>query len=160
MLGTASPVGTVELFFGSMALCTAFVPRSRIRRLRDGCDCGTILEMDVEALQRTILAADAAVSHAQDVRKTYAKRTGRGDGQRQSDIQYALTRLKRVMVPIRAELARLPYQLRQAAPASETATKLTQHRVILAGASDSLQRERRKLWKMQERKTRRSKRAR
>lgn len=111
--------------------------------------------MDSERLQMTLGAASAAVSHAQDVRATYRKRAGRGDQQRQRDIEFALTRLKRVMEPIRSELARIPYELRlleQVPSESMSPPELWDQRRVLLEASEAMQRERRKLWKMKEHK--------
>lgn len=104
-------------------------------------------DVDNPAFDLALDGARAAASHAQDVRQTYAKRVGRGDRQRQTDIQHALNRLKRVMKPIRSELARIPYVLRAN---SDPDLELQQEQLL--AASDLLQRERRKLWKMQPKK--------
>lgn len=107
-------------------------------------------EVEPRELDQVLRAAEAAVSHAQDVRKTYAKRTGRGDRRRQTDIQLALNRLKTKMKPIRSELARLPYGIKLYANVQGPLDLKSQQRQLRA-ASDAIQRERRKLWKMQER---------
>lgn len=107
--------------------------------------------MEATEIQQALHTARLAASHARDVRAAYRKRVDRDDRQRQVDIQNALNRLKRAMEPIRSELARIPYKLREneLAKAQEV---LRRERAILLTASDGLQRERRKLWKMQKRK--------
>lgn len=92
----------------------------------------------------------AAVQHAQDVRGAHRKRSARGSLSRETDITLALDRLKRVMRPIRSELARLPYLIREADPDEAEVYREVQE--VLRLMSNDIQRERRKLWKMQQRK--------
>ncbi len=90
-----------------------------------------------------IEVAEAAVHNARTVRKIHAKRTERGNSQRESDIGLALQRLKSAMIPLRSEIGRFSY-----GPQTETAFG---NRQKIYRASQALQSERRKLWKMQKR---------
>lgn len=101
--------------------------------------------MEEVKLEVVVNIAIAAADHARDTRAAYRKRVGRDDRQRQSDIGLALHKLKMAMVPVRAELARIPYQLR-----AEDNPRLREQRALLLDTSDALQRERRKLWKMRQ----------
>lgn len=85
-------------------------------------------------------AAEAAVEFARTVRKVHARQSERDDPQRQQDILLALERLKRAMRPIRAAIGRFPY-----GPQTNTAES---NRESIRAASEAIQRERRKLWKM------------
>jgi hypothetical protein len=80
--------------------------------------------------------AEDAVVYAQAVRKAHRRRTRRGTPQREADIRIALERLARAMRPIRRRIARIPY-LRVTDPAED-----------LRAASQEIQKERRKLWKL------------
>lgn len=84
--------------------------------------------------------AQLAVENAQEVRAYHRKKTLRGDGQRESDLQMALERVKAAMRPLRSEIGRFPKQ-------HPSATILSRQEKI-RDASHALQRERRKLWKM------------
>lgn len=113
--------------------------------------------MDAKQFKDALHVAELAVNHAQAVREAHRKRSARENRDRQADITIALTRLKRAMRPIRSELARIPYQLNDADPARGAMRALVYgeligQRAALLDASDQLQRERRKLWKMQSRK--------
>jgi|SRR6187402_1455607 len=89
--------------------------------------------------------AASAVAYAQQVRAYHRRRTGRGSRQREADIELALTRIHEAMKPIRREIGRFPYGPQ---------TDLAEHnREVIREASDALQRERRKLWKMSTRTT-------
>lgn len=85
--------------------------------------------------------AEAAVRHARLVREQHRRRTERGQPRRESDIALALTRLREAMRPLRSEIGRFAY-----GPATEVAKN---NRQRIRDASDAIQRERRKLWKMQ-----------
>lgn len=95
--------------------------------------------------------AALVVSQAQDVRAAHRKRSARENRERQQDIAVALRRLREAMRPIRSELARIPYVLPdlEGKPGGDL-LKAQQHH--LRAASDDIQRERRKLWKMKSRK--------
>lgn len=80
--------------------------------------------------------AARAVENARAVREFHAKRNKRGTRQRETDIRLALERLRDAMKPIRRTIARLPYDA-----AGMDAD-------VLKTASQDIQRERRKLWKM------------
>lgn len=84
--------------------------------------------------------ADLAVANAQEVRAYHRKKTSRDDLQRLSDITIALERVKAAMKPLRSEIGRFPRQ-------HPSATILARQERIRA-ASQALQKERRKLWKM------------
>jgi hypothetical protein len=86
--------------------------------------------------------AQQAVEYAQRVRKTHRRRTARQSTQRNTDIQIALDRLREAMTPIRSEIGRFPY-----GPATEAAEIWRQ---AVREASQAIQRERRKLWKMRD----------
>lgn len=104
--------------------------------------------MDGTELEIAVRAAEAAVAHAQDVRAAHRKKTLKGNNQREADIQFALNRLKRVMAPIRSELARMQYDK----PSIHAPEPWRSKRKVLTEASQAIQSERRKLWKMKERK--------
>lgn len=97
-----------------------------------------------EALQDLIDQAAAAVSYAQDVREIHRRRTKRGNPQREADIEIALKRLRTRMSPIITALRRIPFE-------RPSAARDEKHEALLE-ISKALQRERRKLWKMQQRK--------
>jgi hypothetical protein len=80
--------------------------------------------------------AERAIENARAVREFHAKRNKRGTRQRETDIRLALERLRDAMKPIRRAIARLPYD--SVGMDAET----------LKTASQDIQRERRKLWKM------------
>ena len=90
-----------------------------------------------------IQTAEAAVAFAQQVRKFHRRRTGTDSARRDRDIEEALGRLRAAMAPLRSEIGRFPY-----GPQSESAEA---NRERIREASAALQRERRKLWKMQKR---------
>jgi len=93
---------------------------------------------------QAVNAGRAAVSFAQRVRETHARRSPRGSAQREADIKVALERLRTTMEPLRSEIGRFPY-----GPKTPDADA---NRKIIYDLSQAIQRERRKLWKMQERK--------
>lgn len=84
--------------------------------------------------------ATDAVAYAQSVRKLHRRRTNKTSAQRTTDIQIALDRLREAMDPIRSEIGRFPYGAQ-----TEVAE---QRRQAIRQASQAIQRERRKLWKM------------
>lgn len=100
-----------------------------------------------------IQTALAAVQFAVRVREYHARRTDKRSPQRAIDIDQALTKLKDAMRPIRSERARLAFK-----PAT---SQNEDYRLKLEACSESIQRERRKLWKLRDqgkkKKTRRRK---
>lgn len=97
--------------------------------------------MSIDLPKRHIEEADAAVAFAQQVRKFHRRRTNTSDEQRQADIERALKRLKDAMQPLRSVRGKFQY-------APQTSIVLA-HVETVRVASDAIQRERRKLWKMQ-----------
>lgn len=103
--------------------------------------CGTMLRMPNQLDPLVLKEAEAAVRFAQTVRERHRRRTERDNPTRASDIRVALSRLKRAMKPLRSEIGRFAH-----GPHNEVAQK---NRQAIRDASASIQRERRKLWKMQ-----------
>ncbi len=93
--------------------------------------------------KRDIEAADAAVVFAQAVRQTHRRRSNKTSAQRKADIALALERLKEAMAPLRSAIGRFPY-----GPSTSAAEE---NRRAIREASNAIQRERRKLFKMQKR---------
>lgn len=91
--------------------------------------------------EELIARAESAVEYAQSVRKMHRRRTNKTSAQRTTDIQIALDRLREAMDPIRSEIGRFPYGAQTEAA--------EQRRAAIRHASQAIQRERRKLWKMQ-----------
>ncbi len=85
-----------------------------------------------------IISAQAAIDHAQNVRAYHRRRTERRNVQRIHDIRMARSRLETAMRPIRAQLGRP-----------------VEHDEELYEISQAIQREKRKLWKMQPKKKKR-----
>ena len=96
--------------------------------------------MPRELPEEIIDAADAAVVFAQQVRRTHRRRTTGASKQRERDIAEATKRIRDAMAPIRTEVGRFPY--------GPQTTAAERNRQFIRKASDRLQRERRKLWKM------------
>lgn len=92
--------------------------------------------------ENEIKNAEGAIEYARHVRKFHARRTERRSHQRGTDIALALDRLRDAMRPLRAEIGRFPY-----GPSTEIAE---QNRQRIRDASAEIQKERRKLWKMQD----------
>ncbi len=109
--------------------------------MRSCAACGTILVMPAYLDPKIAHDAEAAIENAKRVRAAHARRSRRGAPQRESDIKIALDRLKTAMKPLRSEIGRFPY-----GPDTEVAE---QNRKIIIDLSQDIQRERRKLWKMQ-----------
>ena len=84
--------------------------------------------------------AELAVRNAQEVRAFHRKRTQKGDQQRRHDLTLALRRVKAAMRPLRSQIGKFPY-----GPQTAIAEA---NRDKIRAASDALQKERRKLWKM------------
>jgi hypothetical protein len=97
--------------------------------------------MPTELPSNLIEAADAAAAFAQQVRRVHRHRTDRRSPGRIEDINSALEKLKAAMQPIRSEICRFPY--------GPQTTIAERNREKIRKASEALQRERRKLWKMQ-----------
>lgn len=97
--------------------------------------------MPAELPEKIIETADAAVVFAQGVRRTHRRRTKPTERRRETDIQIAMDRLREAMIPLRSEIGRFPY-----GPQTATAES---NREAIREASAAIQRERRKLWKMQ-----------
>lgn len=99
--------------------------------------------MDQHPLEPALKEALAAVRHAEDTRNLHAKRSRKGSPQREEDLRYARERLRLAMIPIRGYLGRAPF------------VRLTEYEVELwdraTQASEAIQGQRRRLWKMQQR---------
>jgi hypothetical protein len=87
-----------------------------------------------------IETAEAAVVFAQQVRAVHRRRTDKSSKQRADDIEMALTRLRDAMGPLRTEIGRFPY-----GPQTDAAER---NRQKIRNASEAIQKERRKLFKM------------
>lgn len=85
-------------------------------------------------------AAEAAVVFAQQTRKLHRRRTDRNAETRSRDLDAALARLRDAMKPLRSEIGKFPY-----GPQTDQAER---NRDRIRAASEALQRERRKLFKM------------
>lgn len=90
-----------------------------------------------------IRRAFIAVDYARQVRRVNRRRTQKGDPQRESDLDLALERLQAAMVPIRRHVGKFPY-----GPEGDEASE---NRASIREASQAMQAERRKLWKMKQR---------
>lgn len=99
--------------------------------------------MPSELPEKAIADAEAAVAYAQQVRSFHRRRTHRTHSQRQDDIERALARLKEAMRPLRSEIGRFPY-----GPQTSIAEE---NRQRIRDASEAIQRERRKIWKLRAR---------
>jgi hypothetical protein len=88
--------------------------------------------------------AEDAIEYALSVRKLHARRTRPGSRQREVDIRVALNKLALAMYPIRRKAAMFVYLN---SPLSEEIKEI----------SRAMQRERRKLWKMQRKGTKKRK---
>lgn len=86
-------------------------------------------------------AARAAVVYALQVRKHHARRTTIDSPNRASDIELALTRIKDAMQPLRSQIGKFPY--------GPQTTIAESNRQEIRDLSKALQRERVKLWKLQ-----------
>jgi hypothetical protein len=84
--------------------------------------------------------ADAAVKHAIRVRRSHARRTERGSKQRIRDVTMAIQRLHEAMKPLRSEIGRFAH-----GPQTEERRKTHER---YRAASDDIQAQRRRLWKM------------
>lgn len=84
--------------------------------------------------------ADAVVALAQQVRKFHRRRQNRSHKQRAADIDMALMRIQEAMKPIRSAIGAFPY--------GPQTTVAETNRQRIRDASEALQRERRKLWKL------------
>ncbi len=90
--------------------------------------------------EKLLRRAQAAVENAERVRKVHRRRTARGTEQREADLQLALDRLKDAMKPLRSEIGRFPY--------GPNTPEAARNRELIYESSRTIQRERRKLWKM------------
>lgn len=93
-----------------------------------------------DPLKEALKEADAAVAYAQKVREHHRRRTDKKSAQRAADLQLALDRIANAMKPLRSEIGRFPQ-----GPQTEAAEIARQP---IRDASQALQRERRKIWKM------------
>lgn len=100
-------------------------------------------KMAEQPMETDLKTAFAAVRHAKDVRKYHARRTKRGSTQREMDLTEALSRLKEAMTPLRSYLGSVPSR-----EESHARSNITQN---VLDASQAIQSERRKLWKMKKR---------
>jgi hypothetical protein len=96
--------------------------------------------MPSELPKDVLEAADAAIAFAQQMRKFHRRRTDRKSERRVEDIELALERLRAAMVPLRSEIGRFPY--------GPQTVQAESNREAIRAASEGIQRERRKLWKM------------
>lgn len=96
--------------------------------------------MTQTSLNDALREAHLAVKNAQEVRALHRKRTEPGDAQRQNDLKMAFQRVKLAMRPLRSEIGKFPHK-----PQTAQAEK---NRERIREASEALQKERRKLWKM------------
>jgi len=85
--------------------------------------------------------AHASVAFAQLVRKRHARRSATVSEQRARDIDLALERLRLAMRPLKSAIGGFMY-----GPQTQVAEE---NRQTIREASHAIQRERRKLWKMQ-----------
>jgi hypothetical protein len=92
-------------------------------------------QLPTEALKE----AHAAVVFARQMRRYYA-RQDRDPERRAADLKKAMDRVREAMRPIRGEIGRFPY--------GPQTTRAEANREEIRKASEALQRERRKLWKM------------
>lgn len=98
--------------------------------------------MPTELPKGAIEAADAAVAFAAQVRRYHRRRTDPRSEQRRDDIARARERLREAMKPLKSEIGRFAY--------GPQTTLAEANRQAILKASDAIQRERRKLWKMQQ----------
>lgn len=96
--------------------------------------------MPTELPKDAIETAEAAVAFAQQVRRYHRRRTERTAKQRTTDVELAIERLREAMKPLKSEIGRFPY--------GPQTTQAERNRQKIRDASDAIQRERRKLWKM------------
>ncbi len=96
--------------------------------------------MPTELPKGAIEGAEAAVAFAAQVRRYHRRRTSPKSRQRKQDIATALERLKIAMAPLKSEMGKFPY-----GPQTALAEA---NRQAIRDASDAIQRERRKLWKL------------
>lgn len=96
-----------------------------------------------ELPKTTLETAAEAVACAQATRRYHARKTDPKNEERQAEIEASLGKLRAAMKPLRHEIARYPY-------GPQTASARA-YRDALAAASQALQRERRKLWKLKPR---------
>ncbi len=90
---------------------------------------------------KALEGAEAAVVFAAEARRYHRRRTDPRSEQRALDLERARERLSEAMVPLKSEMGKFAY-----GPQTTLAEK---NRQIIRDASKALQRERRKLWKMQ-----------
>lgn len=112
----------------------------RAYRLHSGLECGTLPVMSNPRPDRYLDTAKAAAEYARKVRSAHARRTDRRSPQRETDVRIALERLREAMVPLRSLIGSFPYR-----PQTPEATATYKE---VRKASDALQKERRKLWKL------------
>jgi hypothetical protein len=96
--------------------------------------------MDEPSFNKMRDSAAGAVKYAQDVRAFHRKRTRPGERARETDIRHALAGVRRAMKPIRSTLGRAPYD--------HHGSEQEHYYDALREASQRLQSERRKLWKL------------
>lgn len=96
--------------------------------------------MSNDPIQEALKEAAAAVAYAQTVRQYHRRRTDKKSAQRSTDLHLALDRIAHAMKPLRSEIGRFPQ-----GPQTEAAEAARQP---IRDASQALQRERRKIWKM------------
>lgn len=102
--------------------------------------CGTLLGMQEIDLDQALQVAQSAADHAKEVREFHARTTPRGSKQREDDIALAQLRIRKAMEPLRSFLGRATY-----GPSTSTFTQKVER---VREASQQLQGQRRRLWKM------------
>lgn len=95
-----------------------------------------------DSTEAHLQAADRAVTFARDVRRYHARRTPKTSNQRKTDLAEARERLRAAMKPLRSYLGR---------PDTRNTAASIRERERVFAASQAIQTERRKVWKMQQR---------
>ncbi len=101
--------------------------------------------MPTELPKSAMEVAEAAVIYAQQVRKHHARRTDVDSPHRLADLDLALSRIKESMKPLRSEIGRFPY--------GPQTTIAETNRQKIRDLSKALQRERVKIWKLKDKRT-------
>lgn len=102
------------------------------------------IQMQGHPIQPEIQKAEAAIQYAQWVREHHRRRTNKGNPQREADLKNGLKQIKSAMKPLRTYLGQARWK-------EQTPEHLEQV-VFVKELSQRLQTERRKLWKMKNKK--------
>lgn len=98
--------------------------------------------MPSSRIETDLTNARLAAQFSQDVRAYHRRRTEKNAEQRTKDLAEARERVRKAMFPLRSYLGRAPYL--------ETTQARLDMQDRVRDASQALQKERRKLWKMQQ----------